>query len=60
MHSGNNDDTDTGGDAAVSHSVSQPPEDILAYWTPERMAEAVPREIRLPDAEDRDSESEGK
>lgn len=31
----------------VSHSeVSQTPEEVLAYWTPERMAEAKPREIR--------------
>ena len=35
--------------AEVSHNVSQTPEEILAYWTPERMAEAVPRDIRLPD-----------
>lgn len=34
----------------VSHSdASQTPEEILEYWTPERMAEAKPREIRLPD-----------
>jgi hypothetical protein len=39
-------------DAAVSHSVSQAPEEILAYWTPERMAEAVPRDIRLPAQEE--------
>lgn len=32
----------------VSHSeISQTPEEILAYWTQERMAEAKPREIRL-------------
>lgn len=37
-------------DDAVSHSgISQAPEDILAYWTPERMAEAKPREVRLPE-----------
>ncbi|MFE5839836.1 hypothetical protein [Arthrobacter sp. NPDC056493] len=35
--------------ADVSHNVSETPEEILAYWTPERMAEAVPRDIRLPD-----------
>ena len=34
--------------AEVSHNVSQTPEEIVAYWTPERMAEAVPRDIRLP------------
>ena len=54
MHSGNKDDTGTADDAAVSHSVHQPPEEILAYWTPERMAKAFPRGIRLPDPEDRD------
>ena len=32
----------------MSHSsTSQAPEEILAFWTPERMAEAKPREIRL-------------
>ncbi|MBT2595649.1 hypothetical protein [Arthrobacter sp. ISL-72] len=37
-------------DDAVSHSdISQAPEEILAYWTPERMAEAKPREVRLPE-----------
>jgi hypothetical protein len=37
-------------DATVSHSdVSQAPDDILAYWTPERMAGAKPREVRLPE-----------
>jgi hypothetical protein len=30
--------------------VSQTPEEVLAYWTPERMALAKPREIRLPEA----------
>lgn len=36
-------------DEAVSHSdVIQTPEEALAYWTPERMAQAQPREIRLP------------
>lgn len=35
-------------DQGVSHSsTSQAAEEILAYWTPERMAEAKPREIRL-------------
>jgi hypothetical protein len=59
VHSGNKDDAGTTDDAAVNHSVSQPPEEILAYWTPERMAKAVPRDIRLPDPEDRDPKSEG-
>ncbi|MET3935557.1 hypothetical protein [Arthrobacter sp. OAP107] len=52
-------ETDSSG-ATVSHSVGKPPEEILAYWTPERMAEAFPREIRLPDPEDTDPKSEGK
>jgi hypothetical protein len=52
MHSGNKDDAASTDDAAVSHSVSQAPEEILAYWTPERMAEAVPRDIRLPAQEE--------
>ncbi|MFE4544672.1 hypothetical protein [Arthrobacter sp. NPDC056727] len=38
--------------AEVSHNVSESPEEILAYWTPERMAGAVPRDIRLPDPEE--------
>lgn len=45
-------------DAAVSHSVSQTPEEVLAYWTPERMAEAVPRDIRLPVPEERQPETD--
>jgi len=33
----------------VSHAdVNQSPEEVLEYWTEERMAEAKPREIRLP------------
>ena len=33
-----------------SHSESsQTHEEILAYWTPERMADAKPRELRLPE-----------
>jgi hypothetical protein len=44
----------------VSHSVSEAPEKVLAYWTPERMAEAVPRDIRLPDPEEGESQAEGK
>ena len=52
VHSGNKDDAGSTDDAAVSHRSTQAPEEILAYWTPERMAEAVPRDIRLPDPED--------
>lgn len=40
------------GEDPVSHAeAGQTPEEILAYWTPERMAEAQPREIRLPAAQ---------
>lgn len=46
--------------AGVSHNVSQTPEEILAYWTPERMAEAVPRDIRLPDPEESQPQPEEK
>lgn len=39
-------------DEAVSHSdVVETPEEVLAYWTPERMAQAQPREIRVPVAD---------
>lgn len=42
----------------MSHSdAGQTPEEILAYWTPERMARAKPREIRLLGA-DSDAEAE--
>ena len=59
MHRGNKDDAGSSGEV-VSHSVSEAPEEVLAYWTPERMAEAVPRDIRLPDPEDGESQAEGK
>ncbi|MDR6509049.1 hypothetical protein [Arthrobacter oryzae] len=37
-------------DEGVSHSSIGPaPEEIIAYWTPERMADAKPRELRLPE-----------
>ncbi|MGN7250000.1 MULTISPECIES: hypothetical protein [unclassified Arthrobacter] len=52
MHRANEDDAGSTDDAEVSHSISQAPEEILAYWTPERMAEAVPRDIRLPAQEE--------
>jgi hypothetical protein len=47
-------------DDPVSHAESvQTPEEILAYWTPERMSRAEPREIRLPGSdEDPDKEPE--
>ncbi|MBT2548329.1 hypothetical protein [Arthrobacter sp. ISL-65] len=52
MHSGSKDDAGSTDGAEVSHNLNQAPEEILAYWTPERMAEAVPRDIRLPDQEE--------
>ncbi len=43
------DDGPASSEDPVSHAESaQTPEEILAYWTPERMAGAEPREIRLP------------
>ncbi|CAN7251706.1 hypothetical protein LJR078_001135 [Arthrobacter sp. LjRoot78] len=39
------------GDAVSRSEISQAPEDILAYWTPERLADAKPREVRLPQTE---------
>lgn len=36
----------------VSHvDLTQSREEVLEYWTKERMAEAKPREIRLPEPE---------
>lgn len=38
------------GEETVSHSEpGQSHEGILAYWTDERLAEARPRELRLPE-----------
>lgn len=50
---------DKAGDQSVSRGlISESPEEILAYWTPERMTAAKPREVRLPDpAEDSGSGS---
>lgn len=50
--------SDEGDGSKVSHNVRESPEEILAYWTPERMAEAVPREIRLPDPEEGNSQTD--
>ncbi|WP_426998529.1 hypothetical protein [Pseudarthrobacter sp. N5] len=52
-------------DESVSHgAVNQSPEEILEYWTPERMEKARPREIRIPYKESNSKEtgqgSEGK
>ena len=34
----------------VSHvDLNQSPDEVLEYWTEERMAEAKPRELRLPE-----------
>lgn len=54
-------DEGDGQDETVSESdVSQTPEEVLAYWTPERMARAQPREIRLPGPNgEPDTEPEG-
>lgn len=39
-------------DGPVSHSdLNQSPEEILEYWTSERMNKARPREIRFPEQE---------
>jgi hypothetical protein len=44
------DQPESADDEGVSHSgISQAPEDIIAYWTPERMGGAKPREGRLPE-----------
>ena len=38
------------GQDPVSHAdLNQTHEEILEYWTAERMAEAKPRELRLPE-----------
>jgi len=37
-------------DDSVTHvDLTQSPEEVLEYWTKERMAEAKPREIRFPE-----------
>ncbi len=42
------------GEDSVSHAkLNQTHEEILEYWTEERMAEARPREIRFPEKGDR-------
>lgn len=41
-------DTASGQDAVSHADLDQTHEEILEYWTKERMAEAKPREIRLP------------
>jgi hypothetical protein len=42
------------GEEPVSRSdVNQTHEEILEYWTEQRMAEAKPRELRLPEKDPR-------
>jgi hypothetical protein len=44
----------TPGQDPVSHAeLNQTHEEILEYWTDQRMAEARPRELRLPEKGDR-------
>ncbi|MDQ0770131.1 hypothetical protein QF031_002880 [Pseudarthrobacter defluvii] len=43
----------------VSHvDLTQSPEEVLEYWTKERMAEAKPREIKLPEPGQRTDEQD--
>ena len=41
-------EANSGDPEATSHEVEKTPEEILEYWTPERMAQANPRELILP------------
>jgi len=46
-------------DDSVSHAdLTQSPEEVLEYWTQERMREAKPREIRLPEPDPRPDEQD--
>ena len=42
-------DTPSGQDPVSHAELGQTHEEILEYWTAERMAEAKPRELRLPE-----------
>ena len=42
-------DTQSGQDPVSHADLNQTHEEILEYWTAERMAEAKPRELRLPE-----------
>ncbi|UTT70669.1 hypothetical protein NMQ03_05900 [Arthrobacter sp. DNA4] len=43
----------------VSHvDLNQSPEEVLEYWTEERMAAAKPREIQLPEPGPRQEEKD--
>ncbi|MDQ0924447.1 hypothetical protein QF038_002955 [Pseudarthrobacter sp. W1I19] len=41
-------DTPSGEDAVSRSDLNQTREEVLEYWTEERIAEAKPREVRLP------------
>lgn len=45
---------DTGHHQVSSHQVEESPEEIVEYWTPERMAQAEPagRTLEAPDPTD--------
>jgi hypothetical protein len=42
-------DTQSGQDPVSHADLNQTHEEILEYWTEERMAKAKPRELRLPE-----------
>jgi hypothetical protein len=44
----------SGNPEVTSHEVAETPEEILEYWTPERMAKAEPagRTLEVPDSAD--------
>ena len=42
-------DTPSGQDPVSHAELNQTHEEILEYWTEERMAEAKPRELRFPE-----------
>lgn len=42
-------DTPSGQDPVSHAKLNQTHQEILEYWTEERMAEAKPRELRLPE-----------
>jgi hypothetical protein len=47
------------GPHSVSHAeLNQTHEEILEYWTKQRMAEAKPRELRLPEPEPRQDDQD--
>jgi hypothetical protein len=50
----------SGNPEVTSHEVAETPEEILEYWTPERMAKAEPagRTLELPDSADRPAQDQ--